>query len=112
MIKFSSIIDGITFEKIKNGTKTVKFYLCDDKRSGLSVNDNFFLFNRENEKLNILVKDIQTSTNLKLLIEKFSLKELGEPDYNTAYYNVKQWFSDSDIKKYSMMAISMEILYE
>ncbi len=43
---------------------------------------------------------------------KFSLKELGESDYNIAYSNVKQWFSDTEIEKYSLMAVSLEIVNE
>ena len=58
MYKFSSVVDDITFEKIKNGTKKVKFYLCDDKRAGLSTGDYFYLLDKNNEKLPLLVKNI------------------------------------------------------
>lgn len=112
MFRFYSIVDDITFEKIKNGTKTVKFYLCDNKRAGLSVNDKIVLLNNGNEKLNIIVTSIKKSKNLETLIKQFSLDELGETDYNSAYFNVKKWFLDSDIEKYSIMAVTVEIIHE
>jgi len=112
MLRFSSTVDDITFEKIQNGQKSVKFYLCDEKRSKLSVNDTFCLLNKNNERLYLVVKNIEISKNLNTLIAKFSLKELGESDYNIAYSNVKQWFSDTEIEKYSLMAVSLEIVNE
>ena len=112
MYKFSSVVDDITFEKIKNGTKKVKFYLCDDKRAGLSTGDYFYLLDKNNEKLPLWVKNIETSKDLNSLVRKFSLKDLGESDYNSAYSNIKQWFSDSDIEKYSIMSVLLEIVDE
>ncbi len=112
MCKFSSIVDDITFEKIKKSKKNVKFYLCDEKRSGLSINDSFNLLNKNNESLSLLVKNIRISRDLNSLIRKFSLKDLGESDYNSAYFNIKQWFSNSDIEKYSIMAVSVEVMRE
>lgn len=112
MLRFSSVVDDITFEKIKKNKKSVKFYLCDEKRSGLSVNDSFYLLNKNNEGLSLLVKNIEVSRDLNSLIRKFSLKDLGESDYNSAYLNIKQWFSNSDIKKYSIMAVSVEVMHE
>lgn len=108
MIKFSSVVDSITFEKIRSGTKTVKFYLCDDKHSSLLSRDCFVLINNS-KKLIVRAQSIATSKNLKNLIESFSLQKLGEDNYSDAYLNVKQWFSDEKLKKYSVMAVSVEI---
>lgn len=108
MIKFSSVVDSMTFKKIKAGTKTVKFYLCDDKHSSLLSGDCFVLIN-DNKKLIVRAKNIIVSKNLKNLIESFSLNKLGEDNYSDAYLNVKQWFSDEKLKKYSVMAVSVEI---
>lgn len=112
MYKFSSVVDDITFKKIKNGTKKVKFYLCDDKHAGLSTGDYFYLLNKNNELLRLLVKNIETSKDLNSLVLKFSLKDLGESDYNSAYSNIKKWFSDSDIEKYSIMSVLLEVIGE
>ena len=112
MLRFSSVVDDVTFEKIKNSKKNVKFYLCDEKRSGLSVNDSFHLLNKNNECLLLLVKNIELSRDLNSLIRKLSLKDLGESDYNSAYLNIKKWFSNSDIEKYSIMALSVEVMHE
>lgn len=112
MYKFSSIIDDISFEKIKNGQKMVKFFLCDEKRNGLSVKDSFSLLNRYGEKITVIVKNIEISKNLKALIKKNSLNALGESNYESAYSNIKKWFSDEDIAKYTVMAVTMEIANE
>lgn len=100
MLRFSSVVDDTTFEKIKKSKKNVKFYLCDEKRSGLSINDSFNLLNKNNESLPLLVKNIELS------------KDLGESDYNSAYLNIKKWFLNSDIEKYSIMAVSVEVMRE
>lgn len=76
MYKFSSIIDDMSFEKIKNGQKTVKFFLCDEKRNGLSVKDSFSLLNQYGEKITVIVKNIEISENLKALIKKSPLMPL------------------------------------
>ncbi len=112
MYKFSSIIDDISFEKIKNGQKTVKFFLCDEKRNGLSVKDSFSLLNQYGEKITVIVKNIEISKNLKALIKNNSLNALGESNYESAYLNIKKWFSDEDIAKYAVMAVTMEIANE
>ncbi len=112
MLRFSSVVDDITFEKIKKSKKNVKFYLRDEKHSSLSINDSFYLLNKNNAGLALLVKTIKVSRDLNSLIHKFSLKDLGEPNYNSAYLNIKKWFSNSDIEKYSIMAVSVEVIHE
>lgn len=82
MVKFFSIVDNIIFEKIKNGQKAIKFYLDDNKCAGLTVNNKIML-----------------------------LSELGEKDYDATYFNVPKWFLNSDIEKYSIMAVTMEIIH-
>lgn len=77
MYKFSSVIDDMSFEKIKNGQKTVKFFLCDEKRNGLSVKDSFSLLNQYGEKITVIVKNIEISKNLKALIKKIPLMPLA-----------------------------------
>lgn len=109
MYRFSSIIDSISFEKIKNGQKTVKFFLCDEKRKGLSVRDSFSLLNQCGEKITVIAKSIDVSSNLETLVKIFPLNNLGESDYNSAYSNIKKWFSDEDIAKYKMMAVTLEV---
>ena len=76
------------------------------------IGDYFYLLDKNNEKLPLLVKDIETSKDLNSLVRKFSLKDLGESDYNSAYSNIKKWFSDSDIEKYSIMSVLLEIADE
>ncbi len=109
MYKFSSIIDDISFEKIKNGQKTVKFFLCDEKREGLSAKDSFSLLNQYGEKITVVAQNINVSCNLETLIKTFPLNNLGESDYKSAYSNIKKWFSDEDIAKYKIMAVTMEV---
>ncbi len=112
MFRFSSNIDPISFQKIKSGNKKIKFYLRDTKHAKLSVGDTFSISNNHHEKLSVLAKSIKISKNLRSLIKKFPLQELGETRYSAAYTNIKQWFSERDIKYYSIMAVSMEIIYE
>lgn len=76
------------------------------------IGDYFYLLDKNNEKLPLLVKNIETSKDLHSLVRKFSLKDLGESDYNSAYSNIKKWFSDSDIEKYSIMSVLLEIADE
>lgn len=112
MYRFSSTIDDVSFEKIKSGQKTVKFFLCDEKRKELSVRDSFSLLNQRGEKITVVVFNIETSENLERLVEKFPLSFLGESNYKSAYLNVKKWFSDEDIAKYGVMAVTLEITNE
>lgn len=58
------------------------------------------------------MKNIEISKNLKALIKKNSLNALGESNYESAYSNIKKWFSDEDIAKYTVMAVTMEIANE
>ncbi len=109
MIRFSSIIDDIAFQKIKTGKKRVKFFLCDKKRADLGIGDQFYLINRTNDSILVTVEQILISSNLEKLVLKFPLQFLGESDYNVAVENLKQWFSDENIEKYSVMGVLIKI---
>lgn len=112
MIKFSSIIDSITYNKIKCGQKCIKFFLCDEKRKSLAVGDIFKLENNEQSSFLVQVVSIEKSKKLNTLVKTFSLQLLGESDYNSAYQNIKKWFSDEDIEKYMIMAVKIRIINE
>lgn len=109
MIRFSSIIDDITFQKIKTGQKRVKFFLCDKKRTDLNIGDQFYLINHDNASLMVTVEQILISQRLNELVLKFPLQFLGECDYNIAIANLKKWFTDEEIEKYSLMGVVIKI---
>lgn len=109
MFRFSSVIDDISFQKIKTGKKRVKFFLCDQKRAQLSVGDQFYLENHAKEAILASVEQILISSNLEELVLKFPLQFLDEYDYNIAIENLKKWFSDEDIRKYSIMGVLIQI---
>ena len=109
MLRFTSTIDDISFQKIKNGQKRVKFFLCDQKRDHLDVGDQFYLINRANDSILATVEQILISSNLEKLVLKFPLQFLGESDYNVAVETLKQWFSDENIEKYSVMGVLIKI---
>lgn len=112
MIKFSSIVDRVTYDKIKCGYKCIKFFLCDEKRKNLSIGDVFKLEKSDHSFCHVQVVNIEKSKNLSKLVKSFSLQLLGEVDYNTAYLNVKKWFSDEKIEKNAIMAVKIRIINE
>nr|QIM10427.1 hypothetical protein PlAlph_3190 [uncultured Alphaproteobacteria bacterium] len=109
MLRFTSTIDDISFQKIKNGQKRVKFFLCDQKRDHLDIGDQFYLINRANDSILATVEQILISSNLENLVLKFPLQFLGEDNYNVSVENLKQWFSDENIEKYSVMGVLIRI---
>mgnify|MGYP000334062699 FL=1 len=109
MLRFTSTIDDTSFQKIKTGQKRVKFFLCDQKRDHLGIGDQFYLVNHANDSILATVEQILISSNLEELVLKFPLQFLGECDYNVAVRNLKQWFSDENIEKYSVMGVLIKI---
>jgi len=67
------------------------------------------LINRANDSILATVEQILISSNLEKLVLKFPLQFLGEDDYNVAVENLKQWFSDENIEKYSVMGVLIKI---
>lgn len=67
------------------------------------------MINRANDSILATVEQILISSNLEKLVLKFPLQFLGESDYNVAVENLKQWFSDENIEKYSVMGVLIKI---
>jgi ASC-1-like (ASCH) protein len=90
-----SVLDDKSFDLIKSGAKHRKFYLNDEKRSGLKIGD-FIKYTRisTSETITVSVKNI----------EKLNISNL--PKEQVDYLN--NWFNKADQLKYGLIAIQIE----
>ncbi len=95
--------------KSRRGRNGLNFFSVIKSGDHLGIGDQFYLVNHANDSILATVEQILISSNLKELVLKFPLHFLGECDYNVAVENLKQWFSDENIEKYSVMGVLIKI---
>lgn len=106
VIHHESIIDNGSFNSIRSGTKRVKFYLNDAKRSGLKSGDFIkYIDDKSGESITVLAKDIIYAKSSDELATKLNQTE------SLASYLTK-WFSIDDQEKHGLIAVQIEIQKE
>ena len=98
-----------SFNKIKDGTKTIEMRLCDEKRSLIIVGDIIeFTNTKTNEILECLVTNLYKYKNFDELYKRhdkikigYSDYEIANPDDMLAYYSIEK------ITKYGVLGIEI-----
>lgn len=101
-----------SFQKIKDGTKTIEMRLCDEKRSSISVRDIIEFTNTKNgEILECIVTNLYKYQNFAELYKHhnkiaigYSEDEIADPADMLAYYSLEK------IEKYGVLGIEIKIL--
>ena len=103
-MKHDMHLDNDPFTKIKNGTKKYEIRLNDVKRKALRVGDSIIFTNREtNETMVVKVTDLHKYDTVKDIFDNLDNKLLG-----CKKTDVKKYYTDEEIKKYSLLVIGIE----
>lgn len=103
-------LNNETFNKIKEGTKTVELRLLDEKRKALRVGDKIIFTNRaNNEKIDVLVTNLFKADSFEPIYEKYSKVAMGYNEEDDAKpEDMEEYYSKEEIKKYGCIAIEIE----
>lgn len=95
-IHHESIIDKTTFEQIKSGFKTTKFYLNDTKRQGLKCGDIIRYSNKDTDEVILVIIENIVSADNSVDFENKNIQEY-----------INSWFSLEDQEKYGLLSINI-----
>ena len=103
-------LNNETFNKIKEGTKTVELRLLDEKRKALRVGDKIIFTNRaNNEKIDVLVTNLFKADSFEPIYKKYSKVAMGYNEEDDAKpEDMEEYYSKEEIKKYGCIAIEIE----
>lgn len=101
------------FNQISDGTKTIEYRLCDEKRSLLNKGDYICFTEMTDEDMGrtllVKIQDIVTSESFASLAQKLFKK--GFLDNESFFPNeMYKYYSISDEIKYGVMGIKIEII--
>ena len=105
-------LDHEPFLMIKFRTKTVEMRLYDEKRKAISIGDTIAFTDRNNGEIALTrVKSLQTFADFTELYSCFDKTKLGYlPDEIADPRDMELYYSSSDIEKYGVIAIEIEII--
>lgn len=101
-----------SFQKVKNGTKTIEMRLNDEKRSLINIGDCIEFTNTKNKEiLKCLVINLHKYNNFNELYKHhnkisigYSEDEIANPDDMLTYYSI------DNIEKYGVVGIEIHII--
>lgn len=105
-------LNGIPFEKIKSGSKTIELRLYDEKRRKIKVGD-IICFKSKTDRLTATVKAVYVFRSFEELYASLPLDKCGysadelatvSPDDMLKYYTKEQ------IEKYGVVGIEIEVV--
>ena len=105
-------LSPLPFSKIKNGKKRVEMRLAKSNRKEISEGDIIdFTNNETGEKISVEVISNTYFPNFKELYEHFPKEDLGyEINENSDYRDMNEYYSDSDIATYGVLAIEIQLI--
>lgn len=100
------------FETIKIGEKTIEMRLYDEKRRKIKKGDVIEFQNRLNgEKIKAVVMNLYIFKSFEELYSKVDKAKLGyKKDDKASPNDMEQYYSKSDIEKYSVVGIEIKLL--
>ena len=103
------------FKNIRNGTKTIKMRLYDEKRRKNKIGDIIFFTNNENntETLEVKVNGLHIFDSFETLYDKLPLLKCGydEQSIKTASPgDMKEYYSEEKQQKYGGVGIEIEVI--
>lgn len=100
-----------SFQKIKNGTKTIEMRLCDEKRSLISVGDKIeFVNTKDGEVLECAVMNLYKYKNFEELYRCHDKISIGySEDENAAPEDMFVYYPPEKIAKYGVVGIEIKI---
>lgn len=105
-------LSPIPFSKIKSRKKKVEMRLAKEKRKEISKGDIIeFTNNETGEKIDVIVTSNTYFPSFKELYEHFPKEDLGyEVNESSDYHDMNEYYSDSDISSYGVLAIEIELI--
>lgn len=105
-------LDNEGFNLVKNKQKKVLLRLYDVKRRSLRVGEILVLENRLNkEKINVKVVAIKKFNDFKEVYDNYDKRLLGYMESEQAtYLDMEKYYSKSDVLKYKVVAIEIELI--
>ena len=105
-------LNQIPFDKIKNGTKTIEIRCNDEKRQKLKPSDIiiFNLVGNEDQKINVLVKELYPFKTFYELYSAFDFAEFGCDGYTMERMieETEMIYSKEKEEKYGVLGIRVE----
>ncbi len=104
-------LNGVYFDKVVNGSKTIELRLNDEKRSKINVGDTITFKNRSNDDtISVIVTNLYYYNNFEELYKHTDKLKIGyeesdiasPADMNTIYSNEQQM-------KYGVVAIEFKL---
>jgi len=107
-------LTDLVFGLIQKGKKIIEVRLLDEKRRLLNIGDEIIFENRsdENEKIQVVVKDLIIADSFENLFKKINLVD-GGWDLNatpeSAASDMKKYYNDQEIRENGVLAIKFKI---
>ncbi len=100
------------FCAIKNKTKTVEMRLFDERRRNINVGDSILFTNRlTNEQLTVQVLALDVFPSFVELYARFDKISIGYTEEEIARpSDMLQFYSNEDIQKYGVLAITVKVV--
>lgn len=111
-MKHQMKLNNKPFESIKNGIKTIKLRLYDEKRSLIKEDDTIEFTNREtNENLNVVVIKLHKYSTFDELYKHFDKEKLGYKQGEIANpSDMNKYYSKEEQEKYGVVGIEIKKL--
>lgn len=104
-------LNGIPFEKIKNGSKTIELRLFDEKRRKINIGDTI-CFKAKTGTITATVKALHIFHNFDELYAALPLDKCGYSASELATASpddMLQYYSKEQIEKYGVIGIEIEV---
>jgi len=105
-------LDSDIFEIIKNGTKDVEIRLNDEKRQRLHIGDKLIFLKRPElkEKIEAYVVGLDYYKDFNEVVDSYSMDRIFKEGTSKEELLelFKRFYSDEEIKKYGVVAISFK----
>ena len=105
-------LDEDIFEVVKSETKTVEVRVNDEKRRKLQVGDKITFLKRPDdiERIDAVIERLIYYDNFKTLVDNYTIEEIYLKGYTKEYFLdlLKRFYSDEEVNKYGVVAISFK----